>query len=57
MARSASLDANDIFGLDKKSSSDEAPIDVKMLHTKTGSAPNFSESLLTASLGICKSYQ
>ena len=50
-------DANDIFGLDKKSSSDEAPIDVKTLHTKIGSAPNFSESLLNASSGICKSNQ
>jgi transposase len=28
--------ANDIFGRDKKSSSDEAPIDVKTLHAKIG---------------------
>ena len=28
--------ANDIFGRDKNSSSDEAPIDVKTLHAKIG---------------------
>ena len=42
--------ANDIFGRDKKSSSDEVPIDVKTLHAKIGELTlenDFLEGALT----------
>ena len=42
--------ANDIFGRDKKSSADEAPIDVKTLHAKIGELTlghDFLEGALT----------